>query len=146
MFSISKGTEYVYLMRIFSIGLVNMTQHGVSDQSLSRGGFLLTCFSPSSLRDFLLFSIWEPPCMNFRANTFVLSSFSTLYLIEPEVPPRNAALIVKHGDFEVDSLNRRKWVGCSFVLWVSPLKWSTLLMSLYQLKVRTVLIFNLKLP
>jgi hypothetical protein len=66
-----------------------------------------------------------------------LSSFSTLYLIDPDVPPRNAALMVKHGPFSVDSRNRRKWVGCSLV---SPLKGSTLIMSLHQLKVKT---FNL---
>lgn len=102
------------LISIFSMGLVSITQHGVSDPSRSSGGFLITAFSPSTLGNFLLLSIWDPPCLNFRANTFVLSSFSTLNLIEPEVPPRKAAFIVKHGNFDVDNLRSRKWVGFSF--------------------------------
>lgn len=102
------------LIRIFSMGFVSITQHGVSDPSRSSGGFLITAFSPSTFGNFLLLSIWDPPCLNFRANTFALSSFSTLNLFEPEVPPRKAAFIVKHGSFDVDNLRSRKWVGFSF--------------------------------
>ena len=109
------------LIRMFSIGLVSMTQQGVSDQSRSSGGFLLSLFSPATFRDFLLFSSWDPPCLNLRANTFCLSSFRTLNLMEPEVPPKKAAFIVKQGTFEVDNLRSKKWVGFSLEFWDSPL-------------------------